>query len=109
MRESEREEGEGEHAVVADRHAQEGGPALVEELLVRATHALAQLRLAAVGDVPVRGAEREAGNGGRDTLGVGEVHGAGGIGLWDGVDGWTHLNLATALSGRKCASGAKPS
>ena len=77
-------ESEGEGTVVADGHAKEGRPALVEELLVRATHALAQLGLAPVGDVPVIGVEGEAGNGGRDKLELGEVHGPGGIGVWDG-------------------------
>ena len=79
-------ESEGEGTVVADGHAKEGCPALVEELLVRATHALAQLGLAPVGDVPVIGVEGEAGNGGRDNWKWEKCMGRVGSGC--GMGGW---------------------
>ena len=102
---------------MADGHTKERCPSLVEELLVGTTHALTQLRLAPVVGVPVCGVE-----GGSTCWDRTEFEWSGavkvgwvvlGISMWDegafgrgmGV-GRAYLNSATAVSGRKCASGA---
>ena len=105
---------------MADGHTKERCPSLVEELLVGTTDALAQLRQAPIVDVPVCGVEGGSECWDRtafEWLGtVKEGWVVLGISRWDeGTRIWNwswhgvgraYLNSATAVSGRKCASGA---